>query len=281
MDTAMKIQYLGTAAAEGIPALFCECETCRKSKLAGGKNIRTRSQALIDDCILIDFPADTYMHFLKYDIPLAKIKSCLITHSHPDHLYPIEVERRKRGYSHLKNQIPLSFFADKSAFDMICDVKKNHNILDDEILVNKINVFEPFDVEGYKITALRAAHDPKSTPVVYLIEKNGKTIFYSHDTSEYPKETMEYLEKLDRPIDLISFDCTEACNDATYMGHLTLSRCVELRKEMLNIGAADERTLFILNHFSHNGKSVIYDEFVEIAAGYGFEVSYDGMITEI
>lgn len=28
----MKIKYLGTAAAEGVPAIFCRCEVCRKSK---------------------------------------------------------------------------------------------------------------------------------------------------------------------------------------------------------------------------------------------------------
>mgnify|MGYP003538011910 CR=1 FL=1 len=73
----MKLQYLGTAAAEGIPAIFCDCENCRKSREAGGKNIRTRSQALIDDELLIDFPADTYMHFLNFEMPLTKIKNCL------------------------------------------------------------------------------------------------------------------------------------------------------------------------------------------------------------
>lgn len=45
----MKIKYLGTAAAEGVPAIFCRCEVCRKSKAAGGRNIRTRSQSIIDD----------------------------------------------------------------------------------------------------------------------------------------------------------------------------------------------------------------------------------------
>lgn len=60
----MKIQYLGTAAAEGIPAIFCECDTCKKARSLGGRNIRTRSQAIIDENVLIDFPADTYMHFL-------------------------------------------------------------------------------------------------------------------------------------------------------------------------------------------------------------------------
>jgi len=277
----MKIQYLGTAAAEGIPAIFCECEICKKSKLAGGKNIRTRSQALIDECLLIDFPADTYMHFLKYDIALAKIKSCLITHSHQDHLYPQDLVMRKRGFSHIENQIPLTFFSDESGADMLCDIKINNNIADDEIMVNQIKLYEPFMVDGYKIIALRAAHDIKSSPVVYLIEKDGKTIFYSNDTSEYPEGSMEYLKKYGKPIDLISLDCTEACGNATYVGHLTLDRCIELRKELINIGVANDKTTFVLNHFSHNGNKVVYDEFVKIAAEYNFEVSYDGMVIEI
>lgn len=33
----MEIQYLGTAAAEGLPALFCDCETCRKARNIGGE----------------------------------------------------------------------------------------------------------------------------------------------------------------------------------------------------------------------------------------------------
>ncbi len=33
----MKLKYLGTAAAEGIPALFCRCEMCAYARKAGGK----------------------------------------------------------------------------------------------------------------------------------------------------------------------------------------------------------------------------------------------------
>lgn len=55
----MKIQFLGTAAYEGIPAMFCQCEQCNTARKRGGKNLRTRSQALIDGKLLIDFPADT------------------------------------------------------------------------------------------------------------------------------------------------------------------------------------------------------------------------------
>ena len=45
----MKFHFLGTAAAEGIPALFCECAVCKEAREKGGRFIRTRSQALIDD----------------------------------------------------------------------------------------------------------------------------------------------------------------------------------------------------------------------------------------
>ena len=101
----MKLKYLGTAAAEGIPALFCECETCKSARKLGGKNIRTRSQAIIDDKILIDFPADTYMHFLNNNICMSKIKTCIITHSHSDHLYPNDIELRADGvYAHIASR---------------------------------------------------------------------------------------------------------------------------------------------------------------------------------
>lgn len=83
----MKVKYLGTGAAEGIPALFCHCAICEQARVLGGKNIRTRAQALIDNELLVDFGPDTFFHTLKYNIRLADIEYCLITHNHDDHLY--------------------------------------------------------------------------------------------------------------------------------------------------------------------------------------------------
>ena len=69
----MKLKYLGTAAAEAFPAVFCNCKYCNEARELGGKNIRTRSQAMINDDLLIDFPADTYAHFLQNGIDGEKI----------------------------------------------------------------------------------------------------------------------------------------------------------------------------------------------------------------
>ena len=49
----MKFQYLGTAAAEGIPAFVCNCENCVRSREIGGRALRTRSQAIVDGKLLI------------------------------------------------------------------------------------------------------------------------------------------------------------------------------------------------------------------------------------
>ena len=53
----MKFQFLGTCAAEGFPALWCDCDNCKKARAIGGRAMRSRSQAIIDDCLLIDDPS--------------------------------------------------------------------------------------------------------------------------------------------------------------------------------------------------------------------------------
>ena len=70
----MKFRYLGTAASEGWPALFCNCEYCLKAKKLGGKNLRTRSQAIVNDDMLIDFPGDTFAHMLATGMDFSKVR---------------------------------------------------------------------------------------------------------------------------------------------------------------------------------------------------------------
>ena len=84
----------------GFPGVFCNCEFCREARRLGGKNIRTRSQSLINDDLLIDFPADSYGHFLNNGIEPDKIKYLLITHSHRDHLCTDDLDTRHGVYAY-------------------------------------------------------------------------------------------------------------------------------------------------------------------------------------
>lgn len=273
----MKMKYLGTAAAEGIPAIFCQCEVCRRSMELGGRNIRTRSQALVDDTLLIDFPPDTYAHFLMQKFPLAQIKTCLITHSHADHLYPIEIKMRMDGFAHIEDKAPLTFYADESAHSLLRQAMERKHIDEKSIRNVLITPFVPFEADGYFVLPIRASHDPWTSPVVYLIEKDGKSLLYAHDTSDFCEESWNCLKTFGKKINFISLDCTAATSDIDYVGHMNLQRCMDMREKMTRLGLAGSDTICVLNHFSHNGENVLYDTFSRIAQKEGFLVSYDGM----
>ena len=68
--THMKVQLLGTSAAEGWPGLFCNCRACEEARRLGGKNIRSRSSALIDGVLKIDLPPDTLYHVFRHGLDL-------------------------------------------------------------------------------------------------------------------------------------------------------------------------------------------------------------------
>ena len=277
----MKFQYLGTAAAEGIPAIFCQCEICEKSKKAGGKNIRTRSQAIINDDLLIDFNSDSYMHFLNNNIDTAKIKYCLITHTHPDHLYPNDLNMKIPGFAHLKENFPLALYGSEIVGKVIEDELKIA-VEQNAVSFTQVKESEPFLAGGYKITPLKAIHDPKSGPLIYMIESQGKTILYAHDTGLFHESVWEYFKKVSPKFDFVSLDCTQAADEVMgYDTHMKLNDNLKIKAKMLELGYANESTIFVSNHFSHNGKSADYDTFKEIAEKHGVLTSYDGMTLEI
>ncbi len=276
----MKIQFLGTAAFEGVPALFCNCRVCKQSRKLGGKNIRTRSQALIDDRLLIDFPADTYMHMLCHNFDLPSIKTCIITHNHSDHLYTADIEARNIDYANDVVGGPLTFYGDCASYEDVTSLIKKYKT--DEVgraTAKRITPFVPFEAEGYTITPLRAAHDPNSDPLIYIIQKDGKAVLYGHDTGVFPSETWEWLEKNPVKLDLVSLDCTMA-PDNTWWGHMGLKSCIKVRERLIENNLTDNSTKYVLHHFSHNS-GYTYDEFTPIAEKEKFIVAYDGMTIEV
>ena len=281
----MKLTYYGTAAAEAFPAMFCVCESCEKARKAGGRNIRTRSQALINDNLLIDFPADTNLHILNYGLNLMKVKACLITHGHDDHLYPYDFAYRTKHYGHFPNDD-----ADKEPLDVYSTKQSGvrlKNFMDGEkafkgdvnaVCYHEIEKFQKYDIAGYEVTPLRAKHAPDLDPVIYIIQKDGKSVLYAHDTGVFTDDTWEYIENSGIVFDLVSLDCTSGLNENS-VTHMVFNQCIRVKERLMKKNAND-KTVFILNHFSHNG-NVTYDDMVPLAAKEGFLVSYDGMTVEV
>src|SRR2546426_964779 len=88
----MELLLLGTAAAESWPAPFCVCAACEAARRLGARNVRTRSGALIDNQLKIDFGPDTVMQLQRHGRNLLNLKTLIFTHQHSDHFVPSELE---------------------------------------------------------------------------------------------------------------------------------------------------------------------------------------------
>jgi len=274
----MKLKYLGTAAAEGWPAVFCNCDHCMRAKNAGGKNIRTRSQVIINDDLLIDFPADTNYHMLTNKLDLSSVKYLIVTHSHLDHFAPLDLFfRSKSYYAHNLTEEKLYLYANEAVLEKYSKACSDypHEPKDQCIIPAFLPLYTPTKLGNYMVTALKANHAPEESAYIYLINDGKSTLLYLHDTGRLYDEVYDYLLNNKIKADLISFDCTYV-QLKSGGGHLGLDSCQIERDKFLEKGIADSSTQMVINHFSHNGKA-IYDELVPIAKVLGFETAYDGM----
>ncbi|MBR6554411.1 MAG: hypothetical protein IKT91_07365 [Clostridia bacterium] len=277
----MKLTYLGTAAAEGWPALFCRCEYCKKALERGGKNLRTRSQAMVNDDLLIDFPADSFSHMQQNGLNFSAVKTLLITHSHMDHFSPTDLHLRSTSYyAHDLSTPNLTLYGNERVMKLLERerITREEEPNDTGISAVEIQAYKPFTAGKYRVTALPAFHAMNEKAFVYLIEDGEKTLLYLHDTGELFDEVYEYLAANKVRADLISYDCTYVALPSGG-GHMGLDSCPKVRARLEAIGVSDANTISVVNHFSHNGK-LIHDELVPAAKEIGFLTSYDGMVVE-
>lgn len=274
----MKVHYFGTAAAEGVPAIFCHCDVCTYVREHGGRELRSRAQAMIDGKIMLDFGPDTYYHSMRDGVDLSDLRYCLITHAHEDHLLKDEFALRKKGFALLKEDTPmLEIFGGKGVKDALSPDEDGY-VVPERVVFREVKPYEKFNVEDYSIVALPAFHGTVM-PLVFVVSHEGKTFLYAHDTDIFTDDVWDYLAKEKPHFDAVSLDCTEGIKHINYRGHMNFERDFEMRDRLNALGLTDEKTLFIANHFSHNGKAT-YAEASKPERNGGFIVTYDGMDIE-
>ena len=285
----MKLQYLGTGAAEGVPAVFCNCDTCREIRNRGEKEYHTRSQLLIDDIVGIDFPPDAYYHALLFHVDLAKVRYLLITHSHMDHFYAHDFILRGYKYSSRLSQ-PLTIFGNAEVEKVFyeCTRRELREEVAENIQVCSVQPFQPFSFGEngeYTATALLAQHSKTETAFVYLIAKGEKTYLHLTDTGRLPTETLDYLENYfaekQKTVDFVTFDCTFLFRTAGEISrHMGLEDNKAMQAEFLRRGIVNDDTKYAITHYSHNNQP-LKENLEKASRQYGFLAAFDGMEIEI
>ena len=272
----MKITYYGTAAGEGWPCIFCGCELCEEARRLGGKNIRTRSQSLINSDLLLDFPPDNLLHANLYGLDFRKVDYLFVTHAHSDHFYAEDLEIIREPYTHERFR-PLKVYGPENVGRHIDLLVPDPGDRDPRYIYERAYAFKPVTVGDYEVVPLIAKHDRKQECFIYIVRslKEDKTVLYCHDTGSLPENTVEYILQYSHKFDLVSLDCTQGVkkDGNNHMGY----EDAKLEKQRLtDLGVCKPSCIFVLNHFSHNGK-LLHDQLVEMAKKDDMLVSYDGL----
>ncbi len=275
----MKVKYLGTAAAEGIPALFCQCPLCKKARKAKGKDIRGRSGIIIDDELMVDFPPDIFTYSVRFNLDLAKIKYLIVTHSHTDHFSPANLVLRQPGcFCHITDGEPsIQVYGNREVHRLTKEALMLEYKTDqvDFIHLNSLNAFEKTRIGNFYVTPLPAAHKPDEDAYIFLVQKQDSTLLYAHDTGIFCPSVFQYLQENNICIDAISLDCT-CCIQKEGTNHMGLPDNAEILVKLRASQNITDKTKCIVNHFSHNGQMTHF-ELEEEARKYGLTVAYDGM----
>ncbi len=272
----MRIQILGTAAAEAWPGIFCGCNTCERARAAGGKDLRSRASLQIDDIFKIDLPPDTYLHVIRYGLDLSRLKFLFFTHSHGDHFAPDELEYLRPVFAHNLKNSPVRVYGNSKVVGALQSRAQRHP--DWPIKIQEVTPFQSIQADHLTFTSLKASHAPTEQALNYVIQSDTATVLYASDTGLYEDETMEHLSQY--KFDLIISECTQGLLMYPSIHHMGFDGVLELRNRLRKAGAVSDNTRCVITHFSHN-INLLHADLERTASHEGIEVAYDGIVLEV
>lgn len=275
----MKIRYLGTGAAEGVPAMFCSCEYCTAIRAMGASEWRKRTQILIDGVLSVDFPPEAYGNCLNYGVNLSNLAAVLVTHSHMDHFYAHDFILHGYKYAYGAGRLDIYGNAEVLKVFEECTRRELRADVGQTVALHEVKAFEPVFFGKWRVTPLPARHSSES-PLTYCLEKDGKRILHLTDTGYPPEENFEFLQKAGgKPFDLITFDCTFLFGTGSDR-HMTIEENEKIRTRLTRLGLADGNTRCVITHFSHNAEPTA-EKLRRAEREYGVIAAYDGMTLEL
>jgi phosphoribosyl 1,2-cyclic phosphate phosphodiesterase len=180
----VRITFLGTGAAGGVPRYGCGCSACLRASQQS-EFIRQPCSALVEDGdtrLLLD----AGLMNLHDRFPLGSYTAFVLTHFHPDHV---------QGLFHLRwgvmnestSRIPVYCPPDSEG---CADLFKHPGILEFKPQAK----FEPFQVGSLKLTPLPLIHS--KVTFGYLLESaSGVRFAYLTDTVGLPPKTLAMLQQ--------------------------------------------------------------------------------------
>lgn len=222
----MRLTFLGTGAAGGVPLWGCACTACtRATRIKAYRRAPCCALVEVDDeRILID----AGLPVLAERFPAGDLSRILLTHYHPDHV---------QGLFHLRwgvgGGLPVHGPPDSEG---CADLYKNPGVLTFERLAE----FAPLQLPGVRITPVPLIH---SKPTLgFCIEAGDARLAYLTDTAGLPPATLAFL--VDFAPTVVVLDCNHPPQHEPPRNHNDLNMALALSDSV-----GSRRTF--LTHLSH------------------------------
>jgi len=273
----LKITILGTGAAEGIPAPFCECPTCVHARAAGGRNVRKRTAALINDDLLIDCGPDLTASTQQLGVSLSDISTLLVTHSHGDHWYPFNLMMRLPGFCPIPPS-PLQVYGPGPVSASLRRTKMWPELtVHGALSLQTVRAGKRWRSGNYWLTAVPANHAGGEAALLYIIDDGVSKLFYATDTGPLTDQAWGYVAR-EAPFDAVLMD--ETMGSSAYSEHQSMRSFLIDHDRFIKEGWLTDGAQFAALHFSHQSNPP-HNDLVAFFAPHEVLVAYDGMVINL
>ena len=268
----MVIRLLGTGAAEGIPAFYSDTDVSQYARLHGGKDVRSRAGAIIDNCLKIDFPPDTLSQMHRDQLDARDWLAIAFTHSDDDHFCLHELQYALHPFSSLECA-PFTIYANET----ICALTREA-YPDWPFDLVSTRSFQSYPLAEYTLTPIHAKHKADEDAHNLIISCAGKSILYATDTGIWEEPTWKFLEQVS--LDCLVIECTSGVVLSDYDGHLNVASCIEVVGRLRSQGTLGANAPVWTTHHSHNGGAT-HEKLMQILNPHEIQVGFDGLEIEV
>jgi phosphoribosyl 1,2-cyclic phosphate phosphodiesterase len=268
----LKVTFLGTGTSAGIPAIGCDCRTCRSDD---PRDTRLRTSGVIEftdaegvrRTVLIDAGPDLRYQSLRAG--LTRCDAVVLTHNHVDHTWGLDELRR----FNVVMESPITVYAETPTFTHLDRVyqhifQKETNINASFVATLSRQVVVPdstVDLFGLVVTPLRVLHGRLPILAYRFDPPSGMSadhlpLIWATDISAIPPETWPKMGG----VKTLVLDMLRHRHHPT---HLNLDQAISVASEI----GADQTWLVHMAHEIHHSE-------VEASLPEGISLAWDGLV---
>jgi phosphoribosyl 1,2-cyclic phosphate phosphodiesterase len=274
----MKLKLLGTGAAEGIPALLCNCPICANARRRRGRDVRQNSCAVVEGAsgalVLIDAPPHIKMTVDSRAVDQERLQAILVTHAHQDHSLGLDYlsDHAVSGGGYQDPHV-VDLWAPPSVFAFVERVRgaRIEAVPGDSVFRPRTaHALEPFEVGPFTVTPLETGHRAGGECLGYVIQEGSCTLAYMLDSPpQLPDRTLEHLLTL--RIECLVFDCTYASRHDPG-GHSDIEGLIAMHGRL-------KPGLTVASHISH--RCLDHRALARTLRAHRIRAGFDGMVLRV